>query len=116
MVTWTEMIEITGATELSTVATAHQDAVLLSVGLQVDEDDWGDLYDVGCAYLAAHLAAMGRRRGTSGVVSSESVGSVSRSYSSSVAQGAATLGATTYGTEYERLMMLNPAFRFTVSS
>lgn len=108
------MIEITGATELSTVATATQNAVLTTVGLQVSEDAWDTLYDIGCAYLAAHLGSVGRRRGAAGSVMSESVGSVSRSYANSVAQGSAQLGSTSYGVEYERLIGLLPGVRFAL--
>jgi hypothetical protein len=114
VITWAEMIEITTATELSSVASASQTAILTMVEAQVDTESWGDLYDFGCAYLAAHLATIGRRKGVGGSVSGESVGSVSRQYANSVAAGAAQLGSTSYGVEYERLIGLLPNVRFEV--
>lgn len=106
------MIEITGAAELTAVALATQDRMLAMVAAQLAEDVWGDLYDYGCAYLVAHLATVGKRRGVGGFVVGESAGSVSRQYANSVAAGAATLGSTAYGTEYERLIGLLPGARF----
>jgi len=116
VITWAEMIEMTGATELSSVASGTQTAVLAQVAFQVDEDIWGDLYDAGCAWLAAHIATVGRRRGAGGSVQSESVGSVSRSYAVSQAAAAATYGSTSYGAEFQRLCMMVPEIRFGVSS
>jgi hypothetical protein len=111
MITWTEMIEMTGATELSSVASATQSAILTQVAFQLDEDTWGDLYEAGCAWLAAHIATVSRRKGTGGAVQSESVGSVSRTYAVSTASY-----STSYGAEYERLAGMVPEIRFGVSS
>ena len=45
---------------------------------------------------------------------SESAGQVSRSYSASVAAGAAMLESTAYGIEYKRQLLSLPAARFAI--
>lgn len=104
MISWTDVTDI--ATELSTVATGTQNAILAQVALQLDADEWAELYDVGCVYLAAHLATLAARRGAAGSIQSESAGAVSRSYANSVSAGSSQLGSTSYGIEYERLLGL----------
>ena len=77
------------------------------------ESVWGELYDDGIAYLTAHNIALmtppagaGAASGAigvpSGVVSSKAVGSVSKSYDTSVGLDASAglYGATTYGRQY----------------
>lgn len=74
--------------------------------LQVDEDRWGSIADLGVAYLAAHLLTVSARGGSgaAGPVTSESVGSVSRSFGSSSSQaGSGSLDSTSYGREHLRL-------------
>jgi hypothetical protein len=78
--------------------------------VQVDEDRWGPLADMGTAYLTAHLltvagATAGGGVGSAGPVLSETVGRVSRSYASTVSSSAYvdSLGATRYGREFSRL-------------
>ena len=100
------------APELTSVTAGTQTAILAQVALQVSDEAWGELADVGAAYLAAHLATVGKRKGSAGGVASESVGSVSRSYATkSTAVG---LSSTAYGEEYERLVGLLPGVRFDV--
>jgi hypothetical protein len=105
-ITWSDVTDI--ASELSTVATDTQNAILAQVALQLDEDEWAELYDVGCVYLAAHLATVIARRGSGGAVTSESAGVVSRSYAA--ASNSSQLSSTSYGVEYERLIGLLSCF------
>lgn len=102
-ITWTDVVAM--APELSTVPLASQTAVLAAVALQMDVDLWDAKLNLGAVYLAAHLATIRGRNGVGGPVVAESAGSVSRAYSASVAAGAAQLGSTSYGIEYERLIL-----------
>src|SRR5262245_17083854 len=113
-ISWTNVTDI--APELSTVALATQTALLEQVNEEeISDDNWPSeaKADRARAYLAAHLATLINRRGSAGAVMSESVGSVSRAYSTSVAAGANELGSTSYGMNYERLCHNVAAFRFT---
>jgi len=58
--------------------------------------------DLATAYLAAHMLTLSGRRGTAGQVTSETEGSLSRSYGS--VGGPAGYNQTGYGQEYLRLM------------
>ena len=62
--------------------------------------------DRAAKYLVAHLATIRSWEGTStGDLQSETVGAVSRTYSSGGSAGSASsLEATTYGAEYRRLL------------
>jgi hypothetical protein len=44
------------------------------------ESVWGSKYEVGLAYMAAHLLSMSDREGAGGPLTQESVGGVSASY------------------------------------
>ncbi len=110
-IAWADVVYI--APELSTVATATQNAILADVALQLSSDAWGVLLDLGSKYLAAHLATVSKRKGQGATVTAETVGAVSRQYAApAVAVGA--LGSTGYGLEYERLLMNLPAARLTL--
>src|SRR5688500_9353808 len=112
-IVWQDVVNI--APELSTLPLASQTAILADVALQMNADAWGSKLDLGSKWLAAHLATVGpRRSGVGGPVVSESVGSVSRAYAASVAAGASQLGSTSYGLEYERLLLTLAAARFAV--
>lgn len=112
-ITWANVTDI--AAELSTAPLALQTAVLAQVNEELNADVWGTRIDIGRAWLAAHIATVARRRGPGGPVTAETVGSVSRMYSASIAAGAAQLGSTAYGIEFERQLMNLPAARFTVA-
>ena len=109
---WDDVVLI--APELSAVAAVAQTAILAAVDLQLHDTALGTMRDLCATYLAAHLGALTRRGGVSGMVTSESVGQVSRSYANSVAQGAGLYSSTVYGQEYERLLRMIPACRFDI--
>ncbi len=110
--TWEDVVLM--ASELSALSYERGEQILEDVAEQMNEDVWGTRVNLGARYLAAHLGTLDLRRGTGGPVTSETVGPVSRTYSASIADGAGRLGSTTYGLEYERLMMTLPAARFTI--
>ncbi len=111
-ITWADVVNLPAA-ELASVPTAAQDAILASLPLRMDVDAWGSKANLGAAYLAAHLATVGRRGGTGGAVTGESVGSVSRQYAAPLAGNA--LAASAYGLEYEALLLSIPVFRATTA-
>ena len=102
MITWSNVVAI--APELASVPLATQTAILSAVEAQLAPSQWGARYDLACTYLAAHLgsASIAGGQGAAGPVTSETVGSVSRSYAAPAATTANT-GSTSYGREYERL-------------
>jgi hypothetical protein len=112
-ITWTSVVNLP-APELATVPADAQTTILAAVALQMNADVWGEKLDLGSAYLAAHLATVGKRAGVGGPVTHQSVGQVSQSFAASVAQGAAHLGSTSYGLEYERLLYSLAAARMPV--
>jgi hypothetical protein len=93
--------------------TAYIELKIAEAAAQVSSSVWGDLYDLGVAYLAAHLilvekTAQGSGGGaTSGAITSERVGDMSRNYGGS---GSALDGtgydSTIYGKEYKRLQRI----------
>lgn len=113
-ITWADVEAI--APELADVEVVTQNAILLQVDGQMNSDVWGSKLDMGAVWLAAHLATVGPgRSGVAGPVIAESVGQVSRQYAASVAAGAGQLGSTSYGMEYERLLMTVPAARLALA-
>lgn len=107
---WNDVVDL--APELETLSTAAQTRILAQVNTELSESAWGDRVDYGRIYLAAHLGTLQTRGASGGQVVSESVGSVSRTYS--VNTLSTTYGATAYGTEFERLLMMLPAVRFAI--
>lgn len=105
-ITWTDVTNI--APELSTIAAATQTAILATVAAQVPSSQWGDAQNDGQAWLAAHIATLTKRRGD-GPLASRGVGPLSQSYQSMLSFG--MLGATGYGLEYRRQLMLLPTVR-----
>jgi hypothetical protein len=81
-ITWTDVTNV--APELSTIASTVQTALLLLVNDYLDPDTWGgeDSQKLlsGRAYLAAHLATLGKRKGVNGQLTAEAGGGLSRSY------------------------------------
>ncbi len=114
MIAWSDVLIV--APELSTLASGTQTAILAYVALQMNVDAWGSNLDMGLVYLAAHMATMTLRRGTygGGAVTGETVGSVSRQYAAPM-MVVGPLGSTSYGMEYERLLLNLPAARFEVA-
>lgn len=111
MITWENVVTI--APELAVVPSATQAMILSHVALQLAPRAWGDRFDMGSTYLAAHLGALWKRSsegGIAGPVSSESVGDVSRAYAIFSPTGSdALLDVTPYGKEYRRMQMQLPA-------
>lgn len=92
----------THAPALASLSDAQCEKAITEAYLQMDEDTWGDLYDTGAFYLAAHIATVAALRGTTaGAIQSESVGQVSRSYAAAVSED---IGSTSFGAEYRRLV------------
>lgn len=105
-ITWSDVVAI--APELSTFPSGSQIVILLIVDLQIDDDAWLDLGDVGRRYLAAHLATMSNRAGVGGMVIAEALGPMSTQYG--LPPGVrGTFAMTSYGIEFERLVSLLPA-------
>lgn len=107
-IAWQDVINIApgDATAFGAIPTASQAALLAVAASQIDPCTWGDLADFGNAYLVAHLAKLGLLRGA-GPLTSEKVGDLARSYGT--IQGVmGSLGITSYGAEYLRLLRLLP--------
>lgn len=99
-ITWTDVVGI--APELVSVETPTQAAILAVVDRQIDPDAWGAFADDGARYLAAHLASI---RGNEGLVTSETLGVMARSYA--LPPGImGSLALSTYGAEYYRLTQI----------
>ncbi len=77
------------------------------VAVRVRAPIWGDLYDQGSMYLAAHLGKLGLLRG-SGQITSEQLGQESRAYAQ-VRGIDGSLGLTSYGAEYLELLKMLPS-------
>jgi hypothetical protein len=107
-IAWSDVQAIAPELTDTAVPTATQALLLQIVDLQVDDDAWSDLADVGRRYLAAHLGSQyASGGGAGGYVTSESLGPMSRSYGMpSGVTGA--LSTTKYGIEYQRLLGLLP--------
>lgn len=83
-----------------------QDALLAIAIAQCNAASWATLLNAGIIYLAAHLGTLARTRG-GGMVTQESVGQLQRAYATP--QGIkGSLGLTSYGAEYKRLLKLLP--------
>jgi hypothetical protein len=96
----------TFAPELASLTPEQLDRAVTSANSLLDAEVWCDWLEMGLLNLAAHLAAMAKRKGTGGAVQSESVGQVSRTYAVTSVPSRAALSSTVYGQEYERLAQL----------
>lgn len=111
--TWAQVVLVDPA--LSAVDVDAQNAILADVDAQLNEFALGtNRYQLCCKYLAAHLGSLALSedvQGPSGPLTSESVGSVSRSYAS--ISGATldngSLSSTRHGLEYLRLIKTSAA-------
>lgn len=107
-IAWTDVQAIAPELTDTAVPTATQLVLLQIVDLQVDDDAWLDLADVGRRYLAAHLGSIyAGGSGVGGYVTSETLGPMSRSYGLPTGVTGA-LATTKYGIEYQRLIELLP--------
>ncbi len=104
-ITWADVLLI--ASELSTTATATQNAILEDVDREVDDGAWGEFANKGKKYLAAHLATITAQSGAGGAgpITSETLGPMSRSYASAADTGN-SLTSTRYGMEYLRILRI----------
>ncbi len=107
-IVWSQVQEIAPELTDTTVPLPTQAILLQIVDLQLEDEAWGDLADIGRRYLAAHLGSLYASGGSAGgYVTSESLGPMSRSYGLPTGvQGA--LATTKYGIEYQRLIQLLP--------
>jgi hypothetical protein len=108
MPSWADVVAIApgDAAAFTAMDPAAQAALLGYATAQCNPGAWGALLNNGIVYLAAHLAKLGLLRGA-GQVTEESVGQLSRSYATM--QGLkGSLGMTSYGAEYRRLLKLLP--------
>lgn len=94
------------APELESLNSSSQTQILALVDRQINDTIWGHLADDGRRFLAAHYGTLAQRKG-SGFVTSETVGQLSRAYAAPTWLQS-SLGLTTYGLEYRRLVRLLP--------
>ena len=100
-------------TEFSSIGDATVQVYLDDATLELNESQWGDLYDRGLSALTAHLLAIANRNAASsgmgvsigGALTSRAVGSVSVSFStaSSTSSVEDFYLSTVYGADYWRL-------------
>lgn len=90
------------APELKAEDDGRIDTFLGFAALSVNANVWGDKSDLGVAVMAAHLLTLSNRGGVSGAVTSEKVGDLARSYSSTKASDE-TLMSTSYGSWFIQL-------------
>lgn len=109
--------------EFADIATVSDAVIVFNLKLAYDSlnpDAWGDRLDAGAAYYAAHYVAQALQRAAalarggspgqagaaSGLVTSKSVGSVSKSMDVNVGQttGGGSFNLTTYGQQYLTLL------------
>lgn len=111
-ITWTDVAAM--ATELATVPIAAQNEILDTVNA-LQSDVWGNSLRAGQLALARHLGTIGQRRnGMGGSVVSATLGSASVTYASSSGSNGDSLASTSWGQEYERLLMALPHARLLV--
>jgi hypothetical protein len=116
-IAWTDVQVIAPELTDTAVPTGTQSVLLAMVDRQIDDEAWGELADDGRTYLAAHMGTVyvttaGGGAGSAGSVISESVGPLSRSYSSAAQSGGSIdqlLGTTRYGIWYLHLVRLLPS-------
>jgi hypothetical protein len=103
------------APELTTVISAATWTVLIAQAYnEMNATVWGAYLDIGATWLAAHLATLTQRKGIPGWPSMRKVGEVA---AANVVPPllASAYSMTSYGIEFERLLMARPAARFDVA-
>jgi hypothetical protein len=110
IITWNDVLAI--APSLATgVSSGAQTIILAAVGKQVGSGQWDTLQTEGQLALAAHMGILVKRSaGVVGPVISETVGPVTRTYAL-LSSALGSLGSTSWGMEYQRLMQLLPSCR-----
>lgn len=110
VITWNDVSAI--APELATTVSSNaQTLILAAVGKQVGSGQWANLQVEGQLALAAHMGTLVKRAvGAVGPVISATVGPVTRTFAL-IAGAHGSLGSTSWGQEYERLLLLLPACR-----
>lgn len=106
MISWSDVAALDPP--LGTIPAATQTSILKFVLAYLNEPVWGQWYDQASLLLAAHMGALTLRGGggaSSGIVTSESAGGVSRSYAPPT-MGRTTIGnfgVTIWGQQYQGL-------------
>lgn len=104
-IAWSDVEAI--APELSSVAAASQTAILAIVNRQISDTQWGALADDGRRFLAAHYGTLNlSENGGSAMVTSETLGPMSRTYAVSSSSSTSGTSTTGWGREYERLLKI----------
>lgn len=102
-VSWQDVVDLDAS--LASVPQASQTAILSDAYLLLSKETFGDRYDLAIKYFVAHTAlrvAFGGS-GVTGVVTSESLGSASRSYaqpSGGASFSSSELGTTIWGQRF----------------
>lgn len=111
-ITWTEVEAL--ATELSTVPVAAQNEILNTVNA-LPADVWGSSLKAGQLALARHLGTISQRRnGMGGAITSATLGAASVTYATTSGASTDSIGSTSWGQEYDRLLMALPHARLLV--
>lgn len=90
------------ASEFSAIDSGRIDRLVTIATLQVPASKWGDLQDVGIAYLVAHMLKVDALKGSGGVTS-EKIGDLAVGYGSTAGSADDLYGSTSYGKEFKRL-------------
>lgn len=101
-ITWADVVAIAPNLSVIQSTSATAIAILAAVDRQIDDSVWNEFADDGRRYLAAHLASI---RDDEGLVTSETIGAMSRSYA--MPPGImGSLALSTFGAEYLRLLSI----------
>ena len=100
-ITWADVTAV--APELATASAGTQTFILAAVAEQIDLEIWGTRANTGSAYLAAHLATLAKMQGA-GAAMSQRVGPLAEHRAMPKAGAFGSLGLTSYGVEYDRLL------------
>jgi len=90
------------APEYSTLTQGSLSLLIAEVDREVTTSVWGEKAPLASAYLLAHMIKMTERNGRVGGVTSETVGSLSRSYGG-LSTISGELDLTSYGTQFKRI-------------
>lgn len=93
------------AAELDVANRAQQIAALVVADSIVGPVEWGDLFDVAYAMMAAHMATLFLRQGRGGAITSEAIGQMSASYATP-ATVKPTYAMSSYGVQFEALVKM----------
>jgi hypothetical protein len=103
-VAWTHIRDLPSG-EFAGASQSVIEGYIAEASRQLSEFGWGDFYDEGIKYLAAHLLAVMKAgsKGSAGPVTSERAGPVARSYAAAEMSSTEALSATTYGRRFMEL-------------